>query len=143
MGVIRRNDSGQATVELAVLLPIAIVIALVSCNAMAYLSECARFDRLARNAVRICATSPAFGDDVGVCASAAEDLLTAQMDSPQVTCSVTASRESGHVRYVMAMDYRPSLLGASMRTEVFGVSITPLHHEISLVVNPFDPGVIL
>lgn len=143
MGVIRRNDSGQATVELVVLLPVVIVIVLVTCNALAYLSECARFDRLARNAVRICATSPAYGDDVGACAAAAQDLLAAQMDSPQVTCTVTASREGGYVRYVMAMGYRPSLLGASMRTEVFGVSITPLHHETSLVVNPFDPGVVL
>ncbi len=142
MGMIPRGDSGQATVELAVLLPVVLVVALVSCNMMLYLSECARFDRLARNAIRICATSPSYGEDAGACAAAAEALLAEQMNSERVVCSVSVSYESGLERYVAKMDYRPTLFGGNFRGEVFGVTLSPLSHEVGLVVDPYDAGVI-
>lgn len=142
MAVIARNDSGQATVELAVALPVLLAVALVMSNALLYLSECARFDRLARNAIRICAASPAYGEDAGACASAAERLLESQMSEGGVTCSVSVSADAGLLRFVASMDYRPVFLGAHMREEVFGVPITPLRHEVALVVDPYDAGVI-
>lgn len=135
------DDRGQATVSLVVALPVVLAIVLIACNAMAFVSECARFDRIARSAVRICATSPSYGSDLGECASDAEAIIAGQMDSSNIDCSVSVSQQGALVECTAAMDYFPTLFGSDMRAEVFGVSITPLSHEISLVVDPYDPGV--
>ena len=48
-----RRESGQATVELMAALPVMIAIAVIVVNATLFLSDCAAFDRLAHQAVRI------------------------------------------------------------------------------------------
>lgn len=56
-----RQRGGQMTVELATVLPAALAIMAIVCNGMAFFSECAAFDRVARNAVRLYATVPPTG----------------------------------------------------------------------------------
>lgn len=53
MDVLRkeRGDAGQATVELAVVLPVAIVLAVIVVNALSFFEACAAFDQLARQAI--------------------------------------------------------------------------------------------
>lgn len=64
MGVKKRarkawaNQAGQMTVELAVAFPVVVAVAVIAMNALLFLSECAAFDRVARDAVRVHATSP-------------------------------------------------------------------------------------
>ena len=53
-----RQRGGQMTVELATVLPVALAIMAIVCNGMVFFSECAAFDRVARNAVRLYATVP-------------------------------------------------------------------------------------
>lgn len=43
-----RDERGQMTVELAVMIPVLVAIAVIAMNAMLFFSECAAFDRLAR-----------------------------------------------------------------------------------------------
>ena len=54
MDVLRkeRGDAGQATVELAVVLPVAIVLAVIVVNALSFFEACAAFDQLARRPMR-------------------------------------------------------------------------------------------
>ena len=51
MDVLRkeRGDAGQATVELAVVLPVAIVLAVIVVNALSFFEACAAFDQPAGN----------------------------------------------------------------------------------------------
>lgn len=60
MDVLRkeRGDAGQATVELAVVLPVAIVLAVIVVNALSFFEACAAFDQLARQAICAYAPSP-------------------------------------------------------------------------------------
>ena len=63
MDVLRkeRGDAGQATVELAVVLPVAIVLAVIVVNALSFFEACAAFDQLARQAICSYAPSPDAG----------------------------------------------------------------------------------
>ena len=63
MDVLRkeRGDAGQATVELAVVLPVAIVLTVIVVNALSFFEACAAFDQLARQAICAYAPSPDAG----------------------------------------------------------------------------------
>ena len=56
------DKSGQMAVELSILFPIMIIVAVVLVNALSFASECARFDREARNAIRCEASTPAINE---------------------------------------------------------------------------------
>ena len=43
-----RDDSGQMTVEFAVAFPVFVIVAVIAVNALLFFSDCAAFDRLAR-----------------------------------------------------------------------------------------------
>ena len=58
MGVMRTCDErGQMTVELAAAFPVLIIVAVIAVNALAFFSECAAFDNVFRDAVRVHVTS--------------------------------------------------------------------------------------
>ena len=49
---VQADDRGQMTVELLVVLPVVLIVAVVAVNALTFFGDCAAFDRVARNAVR-------------------------------------------------------------------------------------------
>ena len=53
---------GQMTVELAVALPVLIIVAVIAVNALTVFADCAAFDRAFRQTVRAYATAPAYGE---------------------------------------------------------------------------------
>jgi hypothetical protein len=57
-----RSRSGQAAVEMAVVMPVLLAVVGITINLMVYLGDCARFDRVAAEAVRTAAASPGYGD---------------------------------------------------------------------------------
>ena len=60
MGMMRRRSTrGQMTVQLAVAMPVLIIVAVIAVNALAFFAECAVFDRVAHEAVRVHAAAPA------------------------------------------------------------------------------------
>ena len=57
-----KSDSGQMVVELAVLIPVMLVAAAISMNLLSYMGDCARFDKVSSQAVRVYGISPGYGD---------------------------------------------------------------------------------
>ena len=142
MSVFWWDESGQATVGFAVALPAALAVALISFNASVFLSECARFDRLARNAVRVCAVSPSYGQSAAECAAEIEAMVDGAMDSEGLSCSVFVEESSGLERYEVVLEYEPTLFGMPLNGEVFGLDLFSMRHAVSLSVDSYDPSVL-
>lgn len=134
---------GQMTVELCVVFPVVIAIALIATNALSFFGHCAAFDRVARNAVRTYATSPAYGESTDSASSKVEAALEDAFDAANMECEVRASRDyRGFESYEMTLRFRPTLFGMGLRSEVFGVSLPELSHQSRLTVCPYKPGML-
>ena len=141
---LRRCDQGQMTVELAVLFPVVLVVAVVATNALLLFSECAAFDRLAHEAVRVYATAPAYGQSQGQCCALVQQQLDASFDRQNLAVSVDCSGEGlGYVRYTATLEFSPTLFGLGLKSEVFGIPLPVARHSVSYVVDPYKPGVIV
>ena len=133
---VQADDRGQMTVELLVVLPVVLIVAVVAVNALTFFGDCAAFDRVARNAVRLCAASPAYGQDAG---RGAEEALV--RDNLAVGVEVSGG-VLGHVTYTATLAYAPTLFGLGLRDEVLGVRLPRLEHRVSLTVDPYKPGML-
>ena len=127
------------TVELAVVFPVLLAVAVIAVNALLFFSECAAFDRVAREAVRVHAASPACGQ--GLEQSCA---LVSAFDRPYVGTRVAVEGTAGgHARFTATIEFSPTLFGLGLQSSVFGVSLPHLEHAVSLTVDPYKPGVLL
>lgn len=134
---------GQMTVEFVVAFPAMLAIALVAMNALLFFSECASFDRLARQSICVHAAAPAYGKGSGQLAADIQSELQASFDREWLQVEVEASGASlGHARYTATLGFTPTLFGRSFSGNVFGVRIFPLKHQVSMVVDPYRPGAI-
>jgi len=136
------GQSGQMTVELVAVLPVALLVAAIAVNALVFFGDCASFDRVARNAVRVYAASPTYGVQAPQCASsivaAVKDEFSGEFEE------VSAAFEGmggGLVRYTVTLDYAPNLFGMGVRDSLFDVRLPHLRHSTSLVVDAYKPGV--
>ena len=153
---VSRGEAGQTVVELAVLLPIVIAVALVAFNMVRFLQACAAFDRVAPDCVIAHGVSPAGEQDV---ASACAQVRAAIEDGLPVSgCEVAVS--SGDLgpaprgkgvsfpvsplltTFTCTLSYRPwpssfSMAGIDLRVPAF------LRHERSITVDRFRPGVVV
>lgn len=141
----RRNaESGQMTVELAVVFPVLLIVAVVAVNALLFFSECAAFDNAFRDAVRVHATSPAYGQGVEQGTAAVQSALAEAFDRPFESVRVAAEGSSGgHTRFVATLEFTPTLFGMGLRTSVLGVSLPPLTHRVEFTADRYKPGVLL
>ena len=137
----RQGERGQATVELAVVLPVALVVAVIAVNALAFFGTCAAFDRVARQTVCALATAPASGDDTASLALAVEQALTRQVGEQGEVQVRAEGFALGLTRFTARIEYAPTLFGLGMRSEIFGVALPPLVHEVDLVVDAYKPGI--
>ncbi len=138
-----RDATGQMTVEIAVVLPVALVLVAIVCNGMAFFSECAAFDRMARNAVRLYATVPAYGEDSSQAAENVRGFLEQRFSAPNQEVAVQEIEEGGYRRYTATLSFAPTLFGINLRQEVFGVRLPSVSHSASLVVDRYKPGILL
>ncbi len=137
------SDRGQMSVELAVVLPVVIIIAVIVVNALTFFSECSSFDRIARNAVRVCATSPAYEQDLSQSISKVSDLIESAMPSENTESSVSASDNGlGYTSFTLTLSYYPTLFGLGLKSEVFGVPLPSLNHSVSIVIDTYKPGML-
>ena len=146
MGVrLRRADTaGQMTVEMAVAFPVLVVVAAIAMNAVLFFSECAQFDRLARQAVRIHATAPAYGEGPDTCCAAVEQELESAFDRPYLQVSVTRAQAGlDFDEYTAVLEFTPTLFGMGLRDQVFGVPLPRLKHVVVYTVDTYKPGVFL
>ncbi len=135
-----RDQSGQMSIEFVVAFPVMLIIALILCNACLCISECASFDRLSKDAIRTFGTSPTYEQRIGDCASDIQSHLSASFEKEYLSVDVQAEQcAANQVRYVAHLNFYPTLFGRSFSGNVFGVQITPISHESSLVVQPYQP----
>lgn len=138
-----RCDRGQMTVELCVVFPVIIVIAVIATNAMLFFGQCAEFDRVGRNAVRTFAAVPAHGEDGGSAQAQVQSAIEGALDADNLDVSVASSKDfRGYAEYVMTLRFHPTLFGLGLKQEVFGVALPALTHESRIVVNPYKPGML-
>ena len=150
-----RGDAGQMAVELAVLIPVVVVVAAIALNALSFMGLCARFDRVAAEAVRAEGTSPGYGCySRASCESAVEAAIEESLgDVPCATVEVSSTEIGAvtghdrdgvgllysfiptHRRYSCTLSYTPWFLGSG----VFGVAFGPVTHTCEYVVDPFEP----
>ena len=137
------EQSGQMSVELAVVFPIAIALMLIVVNALDFMGACASFDRVARNAIRLSATAPGYGEDQSAVLAAIEEVVSSEA-AENVSYSVAvAGGFLGQVTYTATLEYTPTLFGLPLRETVFGVTLPKLRHEVALTVDPYHPGILL
>lgn len=130
------------SVELAVAFPVLIAIAVIATNAVLFFSECAAFDNAFREAVRVHATSPAYGQGTGDALSAVAADLEARFDGDFEESSVAvAGGAGGHLTFTGTLRLQPTLFGMGLRSSVFGVSLPPVTHTLSYTVDSYKPGV--
>lgn len=143
------------TVELAVLTPVVIVVALVIANLMGFVEACATFDQVALDAVVAQGVAPPGEQDEGRAASevrsAIQDLLGRE-DRCEVEVRTEAvdvgETSSGLVMsplltcYVCTLTYHPWPRLLRMPGVTYEAPLA-LRHECELVVDRFRPGVVV
>lgn len=148
-----RESSGQMAVELAVLIPVIVVCALVVVNVMRYAELCARFDRVAPDAVLAHGVSPS-----GTTSSlAGVDEVRSAIEhgmSPMV-CEVEVSVEdlmegasgalldlsAGTTRFTCTLVFRPWPSSVSIAGVGYQVPAS-IRHEREIVVDRYRAAII-
>lgn len=135
------DERGQMTVELCIVFPVIIVIAAIAINALCFFSECAEFDRVARNCVRIYATSLPESADSGSVSASITSKICEEMETESVECQLSGDvKGSGNLTCTLTYKYSPNLLGMPLRGSIFGVSLPDIPHSIKMTVDPYSPG---
>ena len=113
------------------------MVGFISVNAFVFLGDCAAFDIVARDAIRLQADDGQHEAQgcVEICARI-EKGLSMEHEAVSVTSERTAA---GHIRYVARTAFSPPFLKGA---QVFGVAVPPLEHEVVFVVSPYRAGVI-
>ena len=139
-----KDESGQMTVEFVIVFPVLIIVGVIAVNALLFLSDCAAFDRVARDAIRINGTSPAYGQSLEQSIAKIDQTIQANLDKEYLSSTVSASGDVlGHVTYTAELVFSPTLFGMGLRSSVFGISLPQFHHTASMTVDAYKPGVLL
>ena len=139
-----RDGSGQATVEFAIALPVIVAVAVIAVNALLFFSECAAFDRAFRGAVRVHATSPAYGQGASESCALIKQTIDAVVADEGIETEVSAAGGgAGHTTFTATISFSPTLFGMGPVTDVFGVALPRLSHTSVMTVDCYKPGVIL
>ena len=132
------------TVELAVAMPVLIIVAVIAVNAMTFFCQCAVFDRVAHEAVRVHAAAPAYGQGPGQSCALVEQDIRAVLDDSNIDVTVAHDSVGADFdRYTATIEYRPTLFGLGLRSQVFGVALPTMTHSTSYVVDSYKPGVVV
>ena len=146
----RRELRGQATVELAALMPVVIVVALTTYNLARYVALCATFDRVSYDAVIAQGVAPSGTQTSIVAAGEVGRCIESALDTP-TTCSVEVSAErvgmSGETRGLFlsprcTLVFRPWPSTFTIAGVAYDSPLA-LRHERALVVDRYRPGVVI
>lgn len=137
----QESERGQMTVELCIVFPVVIIIAVIAVNALLFFGQCASFDRAARNAIRVVAASPSTKEAPADLAARIEAVVETelQLDAGMVEC-VALAAEDGVSRFRIAHSFTPTLFGMGLRTQIWGVPIPQLSHATELAVDMYAPN---
>lgn len=148
-----REERAQATVEMAVVTPVLLVLALIAYNVMIFAGAAARFDRVVPDIVLAHAVAPGGeGDESSIDASATVQAqiqdamegydLQVEVSSEQGTASSDGGllSLSGTFRtYTCTMHYEPWPSSLSIAGVSLGAPAV-LSHERAVTVDPWRPG---
>ena len=151
-----RECRAQAVVEMAIVTPVLIVLALISCNLMIFAAAVARFDRVVPDIVLAHAVSPAGmtgadgGEDATATVAAQIERAMAGYDVEiTVERSMGAGEDGGMLALVGAlhtyrctMSYTPWPGALSIAGVNIGSPLA-LKHVRETVLDPWRPGVVM
>lgn len=149
------EERGQATVEMAIVAPVLLVLALLVYNLMLFLAATARFDRVAPDVVLAHGVSPA-GEAAGSATGpveAVEGQLRQAMEGYDVDIAVTIEAAGGEGDGLLSMVGAPRVYRCEMRYtpwpgdwSIAGVSLgapDALTHVREVAVDVWRSGVIV
>ena len=150
-----REERAQATVEMAMITPVLLVLALIVYNVMIFAGAVARFDRVVPDIVLAHAVAPGGeGDDSAVDASATvQAQIQDAMEGYELQVEVSSEQGtatdggllslSGTFRtYTCTMHYEPWPSSLSIAGVSLGAPAV-LTHERAVAVDPWRPGVVM
>lgn len=151
-----REERAQATVEMAVVTPVLLVLALIVYNVMIFAGAVARFDRVVPDIVLAHAVAPGGeGDESSADASATvQTQILNAMEGYDLQIEVSSEQGakasdggllslSGTFRtYTCTMHYEPWPTSLSIAGVLLGAPTT-LSHERVVTVDPWRPGVVM
>ncbi|MDJ1121800.1 hypothetical protein QJ043_06930 [Olsenella sp. YH-ols2217] len=144
------EERGQAVVELAALLPVVLVVALVAINLGRFLELSARFDRVSLDAALAHGAAPAGEQDAQSACEQAREAIVQALDADDAEVEVRAERLDpvedgllafvpGRVRFVCTLRYRPRPQGFSVAGVPLGAPVA-LEHTREVVVDVGSVG---
>ena len=153
---IMREERAQATVEMAVVTPVLLVLALIVYNVMIFASAVARFDRVVPDIVLAHAVAPeGEGDESSIDASATvQTQILNVMEGYDLQIEVSSEQGaatsdggllslSGTFRtYTCTMHYEPWPSSLSIAGLSLGAP-AQLSHERVVTIDPWRPGVVM
>ena len=150
-------DDGQMFVEMAVVAPVMIVMAIVVVNLMLYIEAASRFDRVVPDAIMAVAVSPGSGASEGsaqehavtvAIAGAMEGIANVDVQVRAVSAwswgdgdGVGFSFAPHLTRYVCTMTYHPWPSALTVAGVEAGIPLT-LTHERTFTVDRYRSGVV-
>ncbi len=138
-----KDRSGQMMVELCIVLPVIIVVAVIAVNALMFFGDCAQFDRISRNAVCTFASSPDSGQDAGEVASAIQAQLESACNADNLSSSVEVFEDAnGYDVFTATLEFSPTLFGLGLRCDILGIPLPKLTHSSRMTVSPYKPGML-
>lgn len=149
-----RYEQGQMTVELAAVMPVAIVMFVAVVSILRYVACCATFDHVALDAVVAYGTSPAGSTLTDNACSEVRQTIEEALDSSSCEVAVSATKAMsdgtpGHltinpllVTYTCTLTYRPGVGTVSIAGAEFQSPVA-LTHERTFVIDRFRPGVVI
>ena len=153
-GLPLRGRGGQMTVELAVMTPVVIVVALIVLNLMGFVEACAAFDQAALDAVVSHGVAPAGEQTQSAAVDEVRSALAEALgreDTCEVEVSASAVGEGEKdatfavspllTRYTCTLIYRPWPRLLRMPGVTYEAPLS-LRHERELVVDRYRPGVV-
>ncbi len=151
-----RDEQAQATVEMAIVAPVLLVLALITYNLMVFLAASARFDRVAPDIVIAHAASPSgeAGDLEGGVADIVRSKLEAAMegydlevevsreDSAEGAGTAVLSLVGTTVTYRCSFRMKPWPQGFSIAGVSMGAPVELTHARL-VTIDPWRPGVVM
>lgn len=150
------HDSGQMTVELAAMLPVIIVVALIVYNLAKYAEVCSTFDRISLDAAVSHGASPSGTQSRGAAVSEIEGVIRKALNSSTCDVTVSASDAASAVErdglsfplspllttYRCTLTFHPWPTTISVAGVGYAAPIS-LRHERTITVDRFRPGVVI
>ncbi len=136
-----RLEAGQMVVELCVVMPVILMVAVAIVDGLVFAAACAKFDHLAPQAVLAVAASPeGTSFDAGACSAEIEGCLFEEMAKDRAEVSVEAS-DSGRVcEFTCKLSMTPwPLVDAGGSVMGMGVPVQ-LSREFRFCVRPYVIG---